>query len=365
MLVYIILYSLILLIGIYSYKNKLNSKYFLWIALFMMALVLGLRSSGVGEDTSMYLSMARVCQDKSFLEILKGFPKSEWKFIDYGNGLGYSDKIETFYLMYVKLIMAIFHNENMVLFITAFISYFCIGKFILEFREKNSDVYIILFVLLCDNIFMFSFNGMRQILAMSIFLQAFTCFKNNKKLSAILYIFIAFCIHQSTIIMIFPLFLYSFKNKKKIFKYVLMFSVILPMLLPVFQIIIVNFFPKYSKYLKVSYWEASIKGTILLWVFLIGVLLWIMLSKKKNEFDYYYAMLIILYLAFEFVAIRFTMLSRVSLYFRFFMGFFLCKGKDKIHGNSRVLYLMALFVLMSASFFSYSSSPWRIYSTWL
>ena len=100
MTAYIVLWGYVVFAMLFVQLRKLHPKYFLIMAFFGMTILLGLRGATVGEDTAMYLRIAESAYRKSWSQILSSFPSVEWNVISYGSFGSYSEKIETFYMIY-------------------------------------------------------------------------------------------------------------------------------------------------------------------------------------------------------------------------------------------------------------------------
>ena len=85
-------------------------------------------------------------------------------------------------------------------------------------------------------------------------------------------------------------------------------------------------------------------------------------SKKTDDYDWWLVYLATLYIGIELIGIRLTMLSRLAMYFRVGLILLFPMATKYFKKNSAYLYKMAIYVLMTMSYFSYASSPARIYS---
>lgn len=177
MSVYIFLWGAVVVFGFIASRSNYKAKYFVLFSFFLMTIVLGLRGATVGEDTKMYLNIAERVTDISWKEVFSSFPTSQWRYISYGGLSGFSERTETVYLAYCKLIMIIFHNAQAVLLITAAITNALFAKFILDNITVKQDAILAVYIYMCDAMFMNSFNTMRQILAISIAVQSIELIK--------------------------------------------------------------------------------------------------------------------------------------------------------------------------------------------
>ena len=233
MSVYIFLWGAIVVFGFIASRSNYKAKYFVLFSFFLMTIVLGLRGATVGEDTKMYLNIAERVTNISWKEVFSSFPTSQWRYISYGGLSGFSERTETVYLAYCKLIMLIFHNAQAVLLITAAITNALFAKFILDNITVKQDAILAVYIYMCDAMFMNSFNTMRQILAISIAVQSIELIKKEKYKKAIACVLLAACFHQSAIVFFVADLFYLLKKKKERYIYLLVTVCALPALIPV------------------------------------------------------------------------------------------------------------------------------------
>lgn len=215
MSVYIFLWGAVVVFGFIASRSNYKAKYFVLFSFFLMTIVLGLRGATVGEDTKMYLNIAERVTNISWKEVFSSFPTSQWRYISYGGLSGFSERTETVYLAYCKLIMLIFHNAQAVLLITAAITNALFAKFILDNITVKQDAILAVYIYMCDAMFMNSFNTMRQILAISIAVQSIELIKKEKYKKAIACVLLAACFHQSAIVFFVADLFYLLKKKKE------------------------------------------------------------------------------------------------------------------------------------------------------
>lgn len=364
MTAYIVLWGYVVFAMLFVQLRKLHPKYFLIMAFFGMTILLGLRGATVGEDTAMYLRIAESAYRKSWSQILSSFPSVEWNVISYGSFGSYSEKIETFYMIYNKLIMALFHNSQWVLIITAIITNILMGKFILDNVPNKNDIYLATYIYICDSFFMNSFNTMRQIFALSIAVQSIKTVKVRNFKKGIIWILVASLLHQSAILFIMGLLIYLIKDKRRYYKYLLGGVCAFPLFLPLFIRMASIVSIRYAKYLQISYWNAQVRGTMVLWSVIIAVIFVAVNSKQCTNFDWWLVYFATLYIGIEFIGLRLTVISRVALYFRIGLLLFFPSAKKFFGLKSRGVYEIAVIVLMTLSYFSYANSPARVYELW-
>ena len=130
---------------------------------------------------------------------------------------------------------------------------------------------------------------------------------------------------------------------------------------PVLHKIVKVILPRYADYLVVSYWRAQVNGVIVLWTIIIALAVLLLRSKKSVDEDYWLIAIMVLYLAIEIIGLRYTVISRVALYFRLFIGLFLCQAKKVVPIKPKGTYVAVFVFLLSASFLKYAASPARLY----
>lgn len=362
MAVYIGLWLCVVIIAWVNRSCKLKPTYFMWFAFIGMTFLLGLRGHTVGEDTEMYLSVAKATSRMSWKEIFSGFPTVEWNFISYGSYGGYSEKAETLYMAYNKLIMSIFRTPQAVLLITAVITSLLIMKFIVDNVEQKNDIYLATYIYMCDAIYMNSFNVMRQVFALAITVQSVNEIKKGNYKKATVWIAMASCMHLSALMFVIALVAYRLNNKRRNYKWLIVGMLALPIALPLITIVAGKLSPKYVAYLQVSYWAGQAKGTLLLWIIIIVAIFIMIRSKKDDNYIWWLIYMATIYIGVELIGMRLTVISRVALYFRIGLLLFFPAVRQYFDHKGKLLYTIAMLVILTMSFFSYASSPARIYS---
>ena len=362
MSVYIFLWGAVVVFGFIASRSNYKAKYFVLFSFFLMTIVLGLRGATVGEDTKMYLNIAERVTNISWKEVFSSFPTSQWRYISYGGLSGFSERTETVYLAYCKLIMLIFHNAQAVLLITAAITNALFAKFILDNITVKQDAILAVYIYMCDAMFMNSFNTMRQILAISIAVQSIELIKKEKYKKAIACVLLAACFHQSAIVFFAADLFYLLKKKKERYIYLLVTVCALPVLIPVAIKVVSIFSSKYASYLSVSFWGAQLRGTLLLWI-IIAIVLFIMIrANQSNNIDWWLIYMATIYIGVELVGMQLTVISRVAMYFRIFLVLLFPIAQKYFTKKSGQFYKIGVVMLMTVSFFSYASSPARLYT---
>ena len=341
-------------------KKFIYRKLFLFFSFMTMTLVLGLRGSSVGEDTRMYLSMAKLTDGMTWRAVFSGFPKSISFVYNYENGSHYNGKTETLYLALNKLIMSVIHDAQWVLFIVAVLT--CIGfaKFIYD--NCRDHIFFGTYVFLCESLFMNSFNAMRQSLSISIAINAYTCIKNRKYLKGLLLILFASCFHVTSIVylVLFPICWLS-RNEKSL-KYVMIGALAFVPMISVVRMILQTVSPYYAEYLQVSYWKADVNGTFFLWGFELIVVICFFLKKDMEQDDFMAVACTAIYLSVEVAGLQFTALSRLAMDFSAFLILLFPRFMRYQKGVQELFYVLAVGALLTGLYFSYARSPTRNYT---
>lgn len=354
MYIYMIEWILLCVLGVLFKYYKINSKKFLFISFFTMALIIGFRASSVGEDTRMYLSIAEASKNLSFSEILKEFPKSTWSY----NRYGFSNKIETIYLLYNKVIVTLFNNTQLVFIITALITCYGFGKFI---YDNSVDIYLSTYVFLCEFFFMASFNLMRQLFSIAIAINSYTLIKKHRYKKAVLLIFIASLFHQSSIIYLGLFVLFSINKYKLGAKFIAISSIFITIMPTILYKITIKFSPYYASYFESNYWQANANGIVFLWIIEIFIISMIYFKGFKNKDEFITVSTIILYLAFEILALRYTAISRLAINFRVFLLLLFPIFKKIFKGKEKIYYIIIICLILFLLYFKNASSEVRFY----
>ena len=367
MLIYGIVLFLVIVYGIYPYKkhnSRQSKKIFLILSFATMAFVLGLRGNSVGEDTGHYLLVFKYSANVKWTDMLHSGGMRTGYFTD---EYGYTDTIENGFLVLAKIVHCFTDNGHVFLFIIAAITCALFAKFIYDNCQK---VFFPTFIFLCESMFMFAFNGVRQILAVAIVMQAYTLLKKNKWKKALATIAIAALFHNVALvgIVLFPIAFIKPKKEFKAFKYAIIATVASPFVIVLCQSIIIKFFPRYRLYFTTNYWGNSLGGTAILWLFEFLLILiayrrkFIYKKKLKGENSFKTACLVLIYLACELMGLRITMFSRVGWFFRSYLMLFLPECEYYFSKKVWKIVKAILIILMLLLYYSYASSSSRNYS---
>ncbi|MBS6180967.1 MAG: EpsG family protein [Erysipelotrichaceae bacterium] len=360
MTIYIILYLYVVLLGLLLYKHKNSNgrkKLFLFLSFSAMALVIGLRGASVGEDTAMYLGVFEKANNVQWSDIFSRFFN---RTVFYTYSYGYSETIESGYLALSKLFQFISNDGHLFLLFIASLTCILFAKFI---YENSEDVFFSTLIFLCESMFMFAFNGMRQLLAVSIAVQAYVYIKKKENIKAFLIFLLAFVIHNTSIVCLL-LFLLAFipeKKQNKVFKYILIGAIALPFVINAFSGIITRFLPRYASYFSNNYWGISFGGSTLILFFEFFLVYLARKKKFKGKDSFNTTIIIIAFLSIQLMGLKITMFDRLSYYFRAFLIIWMpstiryFKDKDKIYVK------LFAHVLLFFLYISMARTPVRLY----
>ncbi len=360
MTVYIILALLIALFSLYPYSkhNSIRSrKVFLFLSFSAMVLVLSLRASSVGEDTSMYMGVFNKAQSVNWKDIISNI----WgRTTFYTYSYGYQDTAESAYLGLCKIIGLFTTDAHVFLFVIAAITCALYAKFIFENTEH---VVFATWIFLCEAIYMFAFNCVRQLLAISIALQAFKCLKKKQYTKSAVILILAFLIHNTSVIclLMVPIMLLQEKNEKRFFKYMLIGAIALPLSINAASGIILKFLPRYAGYFATNYWANSIGGSSILWVIELCLILYLYNRRFPTEDSFKLSSFTVLYLSLELMGLSITMFSRVAYFYRSFLLLFLPDAITVVKPKYRQILRFGVILLLFLIYVANAKSPARNY----
>lgn len=367
MTVYIILLGLVLLIGWFTEgskhsiiigKKSVNKQIMLIVSFTAMTIVLGLRGQNVGEDTRHYLHIFEQSKSVTWNDMLHSTGMRTAYFTDQ---YGYTDTIENGFLILCKIVHWFTDIGQVFLFVVAALTCFFFAKFIFDNCEK---VFFSTYIFLCESMFMFAFNGIRQLLAGAIAIQAYTLLKKRKIKSAVIVILLGALIHNVALICfaLFPIMLTKPQKESKRFKYMIIATVVAPFVIMVASSVIIAVFPRYTAYFTVNYWTNSLGGIAILWFIEFLLIIHVYCKKFIVKGSYNLSSLVLLYLACELMGLQITMFSRVGLFFRPALMLFYPNVENYFSKKKRFFIRAVIMILLALLFLSYARTPFREYS---
>lgn len=202
MMVYTILLVFVFTCGLILYRRPYSKDakiIFLIFAFGAMMIIVGIRGEYVGEDTKHYLTMFQYADRITWKDMLNstGF-RTTWYIDQYG----FHDTVENGWLTLCKVVHLFTDNGHAFLFIVSALTCGMFAKFV---YDNSVSVFYSTVIFMCESMFMFSFNGARQMLAVALTLQAYTVLKRRKIKTAVIYVLLAALI-QNTALVAFALF---------------------------------------------------------------------------------------------------------------------------------------------------------------
>ena len=361
MMVYIFLLLFVFVCGLilYRYPHSRDAKIlFLLLTFGVMTIILGLRGEYVGEDTKHYLTMFQYADRVTWKEMLRstGF-RTVWYIDQYG----FHDTVENGWLALCKVVHLFTDNGQAFLFVVSALTCGLFAKFI---YDNSASIFYSTVIFLCESMFMFSFNGARQMLAVAITLSTYSALKKRKIKTAVIYVLLAALIHNTALVTfaVFPFVLIKQKDSYKKFKYAIVAAALSPFAVMALKTMISRFIPRYAPYFSMNYWTNSAGGIAVLWVAEFALILVMYVKKFKVENSFQYSCFTLMYLAFELMGLQISVFGRVAYYFRSYLLLFFPCADLYFSKNSRRAVRCAIIILIILLYFSYARSDARAYS---
>jgi len=173
---------------IFNPKIKKEKKIAIFLSCLGLFLLQALRKDTVGIDLQGYKNFFYTISSLSYKENLLNNPF----------------KLEYGYIIFNKALSFFSTDFKIVIFSTALILSIILGYFVYKYSEVPLTSFLLFFGL---GLFVFSFSGLRQVLAIAFTILAFDKYVNKKYFLCLIWIGIAFFFHKSAIIflIIFPL----------------------------------------------------------------------------------------------------------------------------------------------------------------
>ncbi|KMK93110.1 EpsG family protein [Rossellomorea marisflavi] len=220
--------------------------------------------------------------------------------------------------------------------------------------SKRHYWFAILIWLINPYLFLVHLSGIRQTIAICIFVFAVNFIIKRKSLPFFLLVLIAAGFHQSAL---FLLPFYFFLNEKKIgkFGFVSVISTLLILLFtPLFNVIlnqVVLYFPKYFIYVQ-SIEQNSLRSILM--TSIIFLLIFLNINKLEGK-EMIYGKLALIATGFALLSIEFNMIGRVGMYFDVFLivaiPMIISKIKVMAFRQISIMLIIAIYLLRYTSFF--------------
>ena len=332
-----VFFSTMLLAFLKDIRQFSKFKFFIsFLIIFSLSILYYYRDYSIGLDTYTYVGMI---EDVTLLD-------------DFGSAINYALNyhVEIGFILYLYF-LSFFANAHFIFFITVIIIYSNLNLTLNKFKV-NSLLYYAAFFSYCG-VFLWSFNILRQMVAISFVMLAVSYLLNNKTKIFFLFILIASFFHYSSVVCLFIYFLFnnnSFLYKYRFFLVVFIFSI---------SSFILNYISSiYVRY--ENYSEGDVANSIgyvlfsfylFIYLFLGGAI--VNFKKMINEFKLFvniFSIYIGLQLSFLVTGVSNFGTTRIVLYFLwpsiFIIGIFLVNINNR---NTR--YLVNLFLFLFLTFY--------------
>lgn len=354
MLPYLLLALYTLFCWLLYARGYLGGRLFLTAVFVPAALLLALRAASVGEDTAMYLQMADVARSMSWSSLNPLGSSIIWN-ADYW---GYGSSVDQAFLLLLKACMALFGSSRAALMACAFAT--CLGFAV--FIDRNSEnVAQAFWAFLCGGLYMFAFNGVRQMLAIAIAINFYQFARKNRWLIAALLILVASCLHRSTLVMLGLLLVAYLLKYKWTYRIIMVGSLFLPVLVTAAYPIVSMISTQFASYYQTNYWTASAGGVVLIWALLVICALFLFF-KRKDTISRFFSFCDVSYVSLALIALRMSIFERVALFCLPFSCLSFERVLQACSEKNRWWVSLVINILLFALYVSYSLSPVRTYS---
>lgn len=316
-------------------QNRRIKKYWFLSFYIVLGAIIGLRSLNDGVDTSFYYSTYNL-------------------FNNFGlKTVSYMSHMEFGYLLLNKISQFIGLEYHGFQFVFSVIMMLLYGNFI---YDNTKDIYLATLVFLGAGYFAFSFNIIRQMMAIAVCANSWKYIKEKKYIVVIILIFIAASIHKTALLFVIPFLLYKYRYNIIIRYGYSILLILLPSLLP-FIFSIAQSINLYDNYTVPNNNEGVKVGYIyILWSIEYIMFAYILFSRKFSSTDKVIANLSLSSVTLSIMAQIVIYMDRVGLLFFPFVLLSFCIFGDKISkSNLKILYFSITSILLFL-FFIYRSS---------
>lgn len=335
-------------------RRILGETSFLIMVIVPATLLLCFRGPSVGEDTAMYLQMAEASQYYTLDQLNPLGPSILWN----PDFWGYGSSVDPGFLLILKACMALFHDPQIALALCAVVTCVCFAVFL---RQNSKDIAQAYWGFLCSGLYMFAFNGVRQILAIGIAINFYQLAKQDKWFRAFLLILIGSCVHRSALVLLGILCLYYLLKYRRTYPIALAAVVFLPVLVTAAYPLVQLFSPQFASYYAVNYWTVDLGGSVLIWALTVACAIFLFYKRSAEGDSRFHSLCDATYVSLSITALRISVIERVALYalpfvcLSFDNVMHLCPQKNKWWVS------LAINGLLFALFIAYAANPARDY----
>lgn len=274
-------------------KNKMNvNKILLKVIFFQLFLILALRDINTGTDTHRYIELYDTINVYSINELSKIYNK------EFG------------FIILTKIIQFFTESKQIYIGIIAIITLLGPYKFI---KNNSENIFLSIIIYISFEQYAFVFSGLRQAIAISIFLLGFDELRQNNIYKYIIYIIIASTFHKTVLITLLLIPLRNLKLSDMYFK----FSILVIISSVLFKGPIISYIMKYL-YSEYSNTQNSGGGYSILAVIFILVWLGYIYGRRyfyQNKANIIFYTMLMLSLIFQIYASIEGNINRIVSYF--------------------------------------------------
>lgn len=353
---FIILLLVFVFYLLFLYRSKGSNRKkreFLFCSFSCLALVLGLRGVHVGEDTYHYsVELFDIFKRISWTQVLTSPTGTVWSV--------WGERIEYLFALLYKVVQLFGGSGQTFIFIVAALTCAFFARFI--YVNISKHVFFATIVFICDSLFMGSFNGIRQMLALSIAINAYDSMESKNYKRAALIFVTAFFVHKSTIIMPLLFLIFLVKDKRRGVIYTAAGTLAISISIPFVTRLVSTILPRYASYFTNNYWNSRLNGVLILWVVIILISLYIFMKGIKTNQEYFGIIGTILYIGVEIIGLRISAFTRIEYFFKAFLMMLFPACSERISKRMRIFYYVFVFTLLFFEYLSASRIEYRQYS---
>jgi len=337
----------VLLISTKKY-SKLNDMA-LFTSFILLWLIAGLRGLTVGVDTIPYYQFFSLVQEAGVKSLNGVSIVNLFSVNGFENG----------FTLFTYLIGTLFSSFTTYLLISYGFIYYSFYRFI----KKHSSDYLFSMIIFISLFFFGTMNTFRQALAMGVLAWSFSYILERKLIKYIVLVLLATLIHQSSLLMLIPYFLYG----KKVSQLNVIISTLatIPLLLLIDKMIfgLAGSNPRYSFYIdRLNSFSLGSMITFMI-MFMITVLLFTIYrlsitscSNKDHILKSFYLNMMLVSTMFSAVAIKVNSISRVTSLFLMYSvigipDFFKNSAKTPFTRSLRLIMMTALIIICFAQLY--------------
>ncbi len=266
---YIILVEFIIASGFIVFLTGIKASFktkkiiFLALSFGACAFLMACRGENVGIDTISYKGVFETVSAQSWTEIFNGY---------------YASGIEIGYRLFMKAISSLGGSYFVFQIVVSVIYCFGMAKF---YYDNMGDPFTAVLLFLGTGMFLYAFNITRQLFAIMLTANAFTCLKNRRPYSAFALFLLAITIHLIALMFLIVAFIYFFRNNKTVLSFITVMLVVFALFYKEFLYLATLIVPRYADYLKYIGQGQDAGFVIILWMIIAAFSLYVLFDKKK------------------------------------------------------------------------------------